>query len=207
MAEAQGVIYGPKADQQIRKTVREVSRRMMNEQPHRGRVAKPQRAAKHHSESFHIARLAAGTPIEKPTGQARGICTRSVIRSRRSQERHRRRVRSRCTVPASQLTGTGVYVTARDVGSLVVPLIEGTDCLLTNMATLTPRQVRQSGRSSTANHLMCVSGGVGLLRAERARNADQSHAGHSARTWRPQSPAANARTERHAMSGPVGKDP
>ena len=37
MADPQGTVFGDKAVQQIAKTVREVSRRMMNEQPHRGR--------------------------------------------------------------------------------------------------------------------------------------------------------------------------
>ena len=37
MAEPQGTVFGAKATEQIAKTVREVSRRMMNEQPHRGR--------------------------------------------------------------------------------------------------------------------------------------------------------------------------
>jgi hypothetical protein len=37
MADPQGTVFGEKAVQQIAKTVREVSRRMMNEQPHRGR--------------------------------------------------------------------------------------------------------------------------------------------------------------------------
>lgn len=37
MADQQGTVFGDRAVQQIAKTVREVSRRMMNEQPHRGR--------------------------------------------------------------------------------------------------------------------------------------------------------------------------
>lgn len=37
MAELNGTVFGEKAVQQIARTVREVSRRMMNEQPHRGR--------------------------------------------------------------------------------------------------------------------------------------------------------------------------
>jgi hypothetical protein len=37
MTEPQGTVFGEKAVQQIARTVREVSRRMMNEQPHRGR--------------------------------------------------------------------------------------------------------------------------------------------------------------------------
>lgn len=40
MAEPQGTVFGPKATQQIAQTVREVSRRMMNEQPHRARWQK-----------------------------------------------------------------------------------------------------------------------------------------------------------------------
>ncbi len=37
MTEQKGVVYGPKADQKIQKTVREMARRMMNERPQRGR--------------------------------------------------------------------------------------------------------------------------------------------------------------------------
>jgi hypothetical protein len=37
MTEPQGTVFGEKAVQQIARTVREVSRRMMNEQPHRSR--------------------------------------------------------------------------------------------------------------------------------------------------------------------------
>jgi len=40
MADEQGIVLGQKAIEQIAKTVREVSRRMMNEQPHRGRWQK-----------------------------------------------------------------------------------------------------------------------------------------------------------------------
>lgn len=43
MAKQRGVIYGPKADRQIQKTVREVARRMRNEMPQRGRYMQPQR--------------------------------------------------------------------------------------------------------------------------------------------------------------------
>jgi hypothetical protein len=37
MPEPEGTVFGPRAVQQIARTVREVARRMMNEQPHRGR--------------------------------------------------------------------------------------------------------------------------------------------------------------------------
>lgn len=37
MAENEPIAFGPKAVEQIAKTVREVSRRLMNETPHRGR--------------------------------------------------------------------------------------------------------------------------------------------------------------------------
>lgn len=44
-ADVEPTVFGPKATEQIAKTVREVSRRMMNEQPHRGRWQQRQTTA------------------------------------------------------------------------------------------------------------------------------------------------------------------
>ena len=133
MSEETGITFGKKAVEQIGKTVREVSRQMVNETPHRGRWQNKKGGARiihgivttSHGNGWYTIEKADWTgyqntyeetdPFANVTGSGTTACAITL------------------TIPASQLTGRGVYVTARDTASLVVPLIVGTDCLLTNL--------------------------------------------------------------------------
>lgn len=133
MQEPAGTIFGQEATEQIAKTVREVSRMVKNETPIRGRwqYQGGNVAIKHgivtvdHGCGWYTIEKAEwnGThdtyeecdPCIAVTGEGTSSCAITL------------------SLPISRLTGLGTFVEARDCGSLVVPLIVGTDCLIANL--------------------------------------------------------------------------
>ena len=143
MPEVNPTTFGPKATEQIAKTVREVSRRMMNELPHRARW-------QHHGGSLGLkhgivtADLGCGRyTIEKAEwsgddatdgiglGSGSGVGDCDVCYDITGEGT------SACaitlTVPPLQVTGIGVYVRAHDYSSTLIPLVVGTGCLIANL--------------------------------------------------------------------------
>ena len=128
-----GVVLSKKAAEQIAKTVREVTRRMMNEQPHRarwqhhkggGRIRHGIVTASHGCGWYTIEKAewtgardtyAECDPFGTVVGEGTDACGITLV------------------LPPSQLTGLDEFVEAYDSGSIVVPLIVGTDCLITNL--------------------------------------------------------------------------
>ena len=150
MAKAKGVIYGRKADEQIQKTVREVSRRMMNNKPHRGRWQQNQSISIRHGIvraqlgcGYYTIELAtwngnkntvgAGNSVGNsgtgsvdtdcnPCYNTSGVGTTSPTVT--------------LTYPALQVTGISTSVTAYDEETRLVPLKVDSGCLLVNLGDL-----------------------------------------------------------------------
>jgi hypothetical protein len=140
MADEQ-IVFGPKAVEQIAKTVREVARMMQNPEGHRGRwqgrypinSGRLQYGIVNADETrgyytIEIAEWAGTTPV---AGEVPDICLDATGSTSASGDDSCADI----TLPAfeSQLIGTGVYVLAYDPESVFVPLEVGSDCVLADM--------------------------------------------------------------------------
>lgn len=141
--EETGITLGQKAVEQIGKTVREVSRRMMNEQPHRARwqYQGANTAIRH---GIVTADLGCGRyTIEKatwcgdPATDGVGLGSGSGINDCNPCYDVTGEGTSACaitlTYPPLQVTGTGVYVTAHSHAWKLIPLVIGQGCLIVNL--------------------------------------------------------------------------
>lgn len=111
MAESDGTVFGRKATEQIAKTVREVARRVMNEQPHRARwqnvggariQIRDALVIECYGDGFYLVELADMGPMTVPVDGECDPCNGGS-----------------CDEPNEQITrtlpiGTGDYVTAYD---------------------------------------------------------------------------------------------
>lgn len=141
--EETGITLGQKAVEQIGKTVREVSRRMMNEQPHRARwqyqggnlsvqhgiisaqlgcgyytVEKARWTGNRETAGVGLGSGSGITdcdPCYDVTGEGTSACAITL------------------TYPPLQVTGTGVYVTAHSHAWKLIPLVIGQGCLIVNL--------------------------------------------------------------------------
>lgn len=157
-----GNTLSDKAAAEIAKTVREVSRRMMNERGHRGRWQFQGGGGGSSRWGLVTALLGCGWytielgtldgqteasgsgPVCDPCANVTGAGT------------------SGCELtleyPTPRVTGSGVFITAYDPASTLVPLRVGTDCVVTRMPGNGPPASGSGSGSGTASTMWSVRG-------------------------------------------------
>jgi hypothetical protein len=156
-----GVVWGQTAARQIAKTVREVARRTTNEKPHRGRWQQQRGASSTIIPGIVRASLGCGyyeielgeftgSPDDigsgsSGSGSGSGIpcdpCVNVVGEGTSACELE-------ITAPASNVVGSGKFVTAYDTFSDKILLVVGTDCLVTKPGKSVAAGIGSSGSGS-----------------------------------------------------------
>lgn len=141
-----GIIFGETAGKQIAKTVREHARRTVNEQPHRGRWQQKENGGTIRwgkvtgSSGCGVYSVELGTLGNASASGSEGCSGCGTVASSGTSD---------CSIeinyPESRVIGSGVFVTAYDPESTIVPLRVGSDCMV---ARIQNPQVSSSGGGS-----------------------------------------------------------